>query len=90
MSDTCSDCDSLVMKSIMSDGTARITVSTSYADHMFTVHVSEQCDEIEIEHEESKLCRGQITTVRPPEEVYQCLTNSQAFQEYIHGFSLNN
>lgn len=81
--------DSLVMKSIMSDGSARITVSTPHADHMFTVQLSEQCDEIEIEHEESLVCRGRIITERPCEEVYTKLTNSREFQEYIQGFHYN-
>jgi len=78
--------DSLVMKSIMSDGSARITVSINNADHMFTVQFDTQNKEIEIMHEESQLCRGRITTGRPSEEVYSLLTNSREFQEYISEF----
>jgi len=84
MSDTCSD--SLVMKTIMQDGSARMTVSIDDADHMFTVQLSNQGNEIEIEHEESQFYRGCITTVRPCEEVYSLLTDSREFQEYISEF----
>jgi hypothetical protein len=86
MSDTCSDCDSLVMKTIMKDGSARMTVSIDDADHMFTVQLSERDDEVMIEHEESQLYRGCITTGRPCDEVYSVLTDSREFQEYIQGF----
>jgi hypothetical protein len=81
--------DSLVMKSIMSDGSARITVSIDDADHMFTVQFDIQNKEVEIMHEESQLCRGRITTGRPCDEVYSVLTDSREFQEYIQGFHYN-
>lgn len=87
MSDTCSD--SLVMKTIMQDGSARMTVSIDDADHMFTVQLSNQGNEIEIEHEESQFYRGRIITGRPCEEVYSLLTDSREFQEYIQGFHYN-
>jgi len=81
-----SDMMPLIMKSVMKDGSACITVSREYADHMFTVEYDMVEKEVMIEHEESQVDRGRIITERPCDEVYNLLTSSEEFQEYITGF----
>lgn len=81
--------DTLVMKTIEEDGTARMTVSLNDEDHLFSVAIEQDGDQVEIEHEESQLWRGMIETSEPRDEIFDKLLESDEFQEFVDDFTSN-
>ncbi len=82
--------DTLVMKTIEEDGTARMTVSLNDEDHLFSVALEQDGDQVEIEHEESQLWRGMIFAKEPREEIFDKLIESDEFQEFVEDFRVSS
>jgi len=78
--------DTMVMSMVEEDGTARMTVSLNDEDHLFSVSIEQDGDELQIEHEESQLWRGMFESSEPRDEIYDRLLESEPFQEFIEDF----
>ncbi|AGM11568.1 hypothetical protein M199_gp098 [Halogranum tailed virus 1] len=73
----------LVMLTVEPDGTGRFTVSVDEEDHRFEVVA--EAGSVEIEYIETLSWRGQIRTSDPDDEVYDVLTSSEEFQDFVQG-----
>lgn len=73
-----------VMSTIHDDGTARFTVAMDDESHSFEATVRE--NQVSITFEESIDYRGNIRTAEPRQEVWDILTTSEEFQEFVSDF----
>lgn len=72
-----------VMKKIEDDEVAVFTVAMESESHMFMVRKRLDENMVELEHEESQLPRGRISTVPPRDDVYELLQSSEEFVEFV-------
>lgn len=71
----------LVMLTVEDDGTGRFTVSVDEEDYRFEVVATG--GSVEIEYIETLSWRGQIRVSEPRDEVYDVLTSSEEFQQFV-------